>query len=199
MLADSDRPTANFVSHTTPLTVTAELGVVGLVLYLWLLVGGVRLIVRVWRSRHGARAGARRVAPGAVRARALLQRLPRGPAHLAGAGRGGRAGSCGPVPAEAGARAERAPGARRGGVSGAMSDGERLGRLEALGLLAVLLALVTVTLPELGSDPWRFRPGAVDPSGPLAPLVRAAGRGVGRGHRAGRGLRSPRCSAAPPR
>ncbi len=53
--------------------------------------------------------------------------------------------------------------------------GERLGRLEALGLITVLLALVTVTLPELGSDPWRFRPGAVDPSGPLAPLVRAAG------------------------
>jgi Glycosyltransferase family 87 len=52
---------------------------------------------------------------------------------------------------------------------------ERLGRLEALGLITVLLALVTVTLPELGSDPWRFRPGIVDPSGPLAPLVRAAG------------------------
>jgi hypothetical protein len=52
---------------------------------------------------------------------------------------------------------------------------ERLGRIEALGLLAVLLAIVAVTLPELGSDPWHFRPGVVDPSGPLAPLVRAAG------------------------
>ena len=51
----------------------------------------------------------------------------------------------------------------------------RIGRLEALGLVVVLMALVTVTLPELGSDPWRFRPGTVDPSGPLAPLVRAAG------------------------
>jgi hypothetical protein len=52
---------------------------------------------------------------------------------------------------------------------------ERIGRLEALGLVVVLMALVTVTLPELGSDPWRFRPGSVDPTGVLAPLVRAAG------------------------
>jgi len=52
---------------------------------------------------------------------------------------------------------------------------ERIGRLEALGLIVVLMALVTVTLPELGSDPWRFRPGTVDPTGLLAPLVRAAG------------------------
>ena len=42
-------------------------------------------------------------------------------------------------------------------------------------LVGVLFAIVAVTLPELGSDPWRFRPGAVDPQGPLAPLVRAAG------------------------
>ena len=55
------------------------------------------------------------------------------------------------------------------------STGERLGRMEALALLALLLGIVAVTLPELGSDPWHFRPGAIDPSGPLAPLVRAAG------------------------
>jgi hypothetical protein len=42
-------------------------------------------------------------------------------------------------------------------------------------LVGVLFALVAITLPELGSDPWRFRPGSVDPEGPLAPLVRAAG------------------------
>jgi hypothetical protein len=53
---------------------------------------------------------------------------------------------------------------------------DRLGRDGALALCAVLLALIAVTLPELGSDPWPFRPGAVDASGPLAPLVRAAGR-----------------------
>jgi O-antigen ligase len=48
-LAHSDRPTPNFVSHTTPLTVFAELGVIGLVLYAWLLVGGARLILQVRR------------------------------------------------------------------------------------------------------------------------------------------------------
>jgi O-antigen ligase len=48
-LAGSDRPTPNFVSHTTPLTVAAELGAIGVVLYVWLLVGGARLIERVRR------------------------------------------------------------------------------------------------------------------------------------------------------
>jgi hypothetical protein len=42
-------------------------------------------------------------------------------------------------------------------------------------LTGVLFVIVAVTLPELGSDPWRFRPPSVDPQGPLAPLVRAAG------------------------
>ena len=82
-LVGSDRPTPNFVSHTTPLTVAAELGVVGVVLYVWLLVGGARLIEQVRRRDAGARPGAGRVVPGAVRARALLQRLPRGPDHVA--------------------------------------------------------------------------------------------------------------------
>jgi hypothetical protein len=49
LLADSDRPTPNFVSHTTPLTVAAELGVIGLALYAWLLFGGARAIRRVFR------------------------------------------------------------------------------------------------------------------------------------------------------
>jgi O-antigen ligase len=48
-LADSDRPTPNFVSHTTPLTVAAELGLVGVALYVWLLVGGALLIEAVRR------------------------------------------------------------------------------------------------------------------------------------------------------
>jgi O-antigen ligase len=51
LAAGSDRPTPNFVSHTTPLTVFAELGVVGLLLYVWLLVGGMRLILQV-RGQH---------------------------------------------------------------------------------------------------------------------------------------------------
>jgi O-antigen ligase len=48
-LAGSDRPTPNFVSHTTPLTVAAELGAIGLALYAWLLVGGAQLIAAVRR------------------------------------------------------------------------------------------------------------------------------------------------------
>ena len=45
----------------------------------------------------------------------------------------------------------------------------------AWALLGVLLALIAITLPELGSDPWPFRTEAVEAEGPLAPLVRAAG------------------------
>ena len=51
------------------------------------------------------------------------------------------------------------------------------GRISALGfwgLLAVLLGLLAINLPELGSDPWPFEPRAVDPTGILGPLVRAA-------------------------
>lgn len=51
----------------------------------------------------------------------------------------------------------------------------RLSRGELWGLLAVLGGLVAINLPELGSDPWPFRPDTVEPVGPLAPLVRAAG------------------------
>ena len=54
-----------------------------------------------------------------------------------------------------------------------MSDS--VGRWGSWALVGVLFVLVAITLPELGSDPWRFRPGEVDPQGPLAPLVRAAG------------------------
>jgi len=48
-LAHSERPTPNFVSHTTPLTVAAELGLIGLALYVWLLVGGARMLGDVAR------------------------------------------------------------------------------------------------------------------------------------------------------
>jgi Glycosyltransferase family 87 len=44
-----------------------------------------------------------------------------------------------------------------------------------LALCAVLTGLIAITLPELGSDPWPFRPPSVEPQGVLAPLVRAAG------------------------
>jgi len=51
--AESNKPTADFVSHTTPLTVSAELGVAGVLAYLALLLGGARTIASVTR-RHRA-------------------------------------------------------------------------------------------------------------------------------------------------
>jgi len=48
-LSRSDKPTSDFVSHTTPLTVAAELGVAGVLFYLALLVGGARTIAEVHR------------------------------------------------------------------------------------------------------------------------------------------------------
>ena len=54
---------------------------------------------------------------------------------------------------------------------------ETLGSRAAWALVGVLFGLVAIALPELGSDPWLFRPGNVEPQGVLAPLVRAAGEG----------------------
>ena len=51
----------------------------------------------------------------------------------------------------------------------------RLSRDGAFALMGVLIALLAITLPELGSNPWPFRPDGVEPRGVLAPLVRAAG------------------------
>ena len=53
--------------------------------------------------------------------------------------------------------------------------GGRLSREASFALMGVLIALLAITLPELGSNPWPFRSGAVEPHGVLAPLVRAAG------------------------
>ena len=50
-----------------------------------------------------------------------------------------------------------------------------LGERGAWALVGVLFFFVAINLPELGSDPWPFRPGAVDAQGPLGPLVSAAG------------------------
>lgn len=52
----------------------------------------------------------------------------------------------------------------------------RLGRSESWVLLGTLGVLIALNVPELGSDPWPFRPPSVDPTGVLAPLVLAAGR-----------------------
>ena len=44
----------------------------------------------------------------------------------------------------------------------------------AFALLAVLGALVAVSVPLLGADPWPFRTPPADTGGVLGPLVRAA-------------------------
>ncbi|HYJ00294.1 MAG TPA: hypothetical protein VEX36_11555 [Thermoleophilaceae bacterium] len=72
----------------------------------------------------------------------------------------------------AGRRADAQP---RPGWTEALGLSGRLSPAGAWGLIGVLLALVAFNLPELGSDPWPFRPGAVEPTGILGPLVRAAG------------------------
>jgi hypothetical protein len=65
--------------------------------------------------------------------------------------------------------------ARSGGLGEALGLSGRLSPAGAWSLLGVLLALVALNLPELGSDPWPFKPAAIDPHGLLGPLVRAAG------------------------
>ena len=82
-------------------------------------------------------------------------------ARVREAGEGSRGGGAGARVREAAAPLARA--------------GERVSPLGSWTVVGVLFVLVAITLPELGSDPWRFRPGSVDPQGPLAPLVRAAG------------------------
>jgi hypothetical protein len=52
-LSERNRPTPNFVSHTAPLTVFAELGAVGLALLAWLLAGAVRMLTAVRRLEPG--------------------------------------------------------------------------------------------------------------------------------------------------
>jgi multisubunit Na+/H+ antiporter MnhG subunit len=77
---------------------------------------------------------------------------------------------------EAGEGSRGGAGAReREAAAPVARSGERISPLGSWAVVGVLFVLVAITLPELGSDPWRFRPGSVDPQGPLAPLVRAAG------------------------
>jgi len=51
-----------------------------------------------------------------------------------------------------------------------------MSRRDLVLLLGALGTLVLVVVPALGADPWNFRPGTVDPTGPFAPLVRGADR-----------------------
>ena len=49
-----------------------------------------------------------------------------------------------------------------------------LGGVSLWAVFATLAVLVILAVPELGSDPWEFRPGEVRAGGPLAWLVRIA-------------------------
>jgi glycosyl transferase family 87 len=49
-------------------------------------------------------------------------------------------------------------------------------RVEGWIVLGALGAMVTLSVGSLGADPWLFRLGAIEPSGPLGFLVRLAGR-----------------------
>ena len=54
--------------------------------------------------------------------------------------------------------------------------GEALSHRGAWLLLTTFAALVLIAVPELGAGGWIFRPGRIEPSGILGPLVRAADR-----------------------
>jgi hypothetical protein len=51
----------------------------------------------------------------------------------------------------------------------------RVTRIDARIVVATLGVLVLLNVSDLGMNGWNFRPPAVEPTGPLAPIVRAAG------------------------
>jgi hypothetical protein len=51
----------------------------------------------------------------------------------------------------------------------------RVARIEAGLVVGTLAVLVLLNVADLGANGWDFRPPTVEPTGPLAPLVRAAG------------------------
>ena len=170
-------PPTLFVSHTTPLTVAAELGVVGLALYAALLAGAAKALLRVFRIERGLRARARGRLRRALRALALLQRLLRGSRHVARARRR----------VELPRRARAGAGAASDGVSGAGID-----RRAAFAVLGVARGARRGQRPHA-----RLRPVAV-PDARRSPArhARAARprRATARGTSASSGRR--RCSRA---
>ena len=76
-------------SHTTPLTVAAELGIVGIAAYLAWFAGAVRHAAEGMEARRDGRARPGGGVRSVVRAFALLQWLLRRPDHLGSARDGG--------------------------------------------------------------------------------------------------------------
>ena len=59
--------------------------------------------------------------------------------------------------------------------AGTPAETSPLRRRDVWIVLGALAALVLVNVPELGSDPWPFRPGPIEPNGALAFVVDAVG------------------------
>ena len=107
------------VSHTTPLTVAAELGLVGLAFYLALLAATVRALFQAMRREQAVALALLGDLHGARRPLAGLQRLLRRPVHLGDRGADRSLPVVG-APARAGAGAYASGGWRR------FQRGERL-------------------------------------------------------------------------
>ena len=164
---------ARFVSHTTPLTVAAELGLVGFALYVLLLLAAIRMLALLRETLPTLA-----LALGAVLLALFTHSLAysgffedpitwltlgvgaaisRGPGACAGTGAGPRR-----------QRDDREP----------TTCADQVTRREAGAVLGVLGILVAITVPELGSQAWPFqvRSGGTDPQGPFGWLVKAADR-----------------------
>ena len=165
---------------------------IGLALYVWLLVGrrAADRVVLPPRRALGLALGA--CLPRALRARALLQRLPRGPAHLGGARRRRR------LPGLAATRPAERRGAVAPAAAAAVSGGARSRAPGRWALLGVLLALVGDQPARAGLGPVAVPPGGGGPAGPARAARARRRRGVGRRHRPRGRACSRRCCAARP-
>ncbi len=151
-------PPSLFVSHTTPLTVAAELGVIGLALYAALLAGASKALLRVFRLDAAFGLALAAVFLGLFVHSLFYSGFFEDPVTWLVLG----------VASSFLARQVPRTG-RRPGMSGS-----RIDRRSAFGVLGVLGVLVAVNVPALGADPWPFRTPAVAARGVLGPLVRAA-------------------------
>ncbi len=166
--ADGPRRARRNVSHTAPLTIAAELGILGLMLYVAFLAGATKVFWMV--RRRDAALGLGLIAVFVV---LVVHSLFYGvffddPILWATLGVGSAAsvalGRTASVAAAPPTSLPVSPGPRR-----PMS---RVARSDVRLLLAVLGGLVLLGVPVLGAEPWDFRPDRVDPTGPFAFYVR---------------------------
>ena len=156
-LAGSDRPTPNYVSHTTPLTVAAELGVVGLAA-LRLAARGRRAPARGGEPAASGRSGWRSARP--------CSRCSCTPCSTAASSRTRSPGSCSRWPrAGSSGRTRRTARARPRAGRGGRAPDERAAGSAALGALGLLgcCSRWCRHAARARLDPWPFRPATVDP------------------------------------